>query len=106
MSKELEALGQFRVMIGSLSLESIEIIEQALTPPTAEQVCEALNNFLYPLDYDGNPQFYYNKKRKTFECTNGWEIELTIYGGVRFDFLDMPPNLIELIGLFYKGVKE
>lgn len=50
MSKELEALkylqGNFYIQEDRYSLESLSIIEQALTPPTEEEVCEVLSEYL------------------------------------------------------------
>ena len=71
-------------------------IEQSLTPPTADEVCKALS------EYWGNP-FRYNKNTNLFEHYVGdimWK---------RFNILILrtdAPDLIEMIGKFYKGEKD
>ena len=79
-----------------LSVEDFNILKQFLTPPTADEVCKALS------EYWGNP-FRYNKNTNLFEHYVGdimWK---------RFNILILrtdAPDLIEMIGKFYKGEKD
>jgi hypothetical protein len=115
MNKELEALNLLSMEIDKIPhyderverfIQAISIIKQALTPPTAEEVCEALNDFIYSLDYDGNPKFMYSVGTKSFICTNGWGIYCDIYGKIDVDFIPLPPHIITLLGRFYENIEE
>ena len=88
--------------------EAIRLLKKALTPPTSDEVCKALSEYLdrqVLKDVDDN--FYYSEHRQIgvvdeIVCGYGWEHE---HKTITFEF-DLPPHLITLIGRFYQGVKE
>lgn len=113
MSKELEALRK----IGSLSTQTYtengisatltsqlvkdnceyKIIEKALTPPTAEEVCKALS------EYVGKKVFVDKRYKMTTFIIERENIIATINNGNRLYVSQLPPHLIELVAKFYKG---
>ena len=79
------------------------IIKQALTPPTAEEVCKALSDYLRP--------HYIREVKVTFE--NGEFVFFdrilvqNIGGDIWLNFpIDFPPHLVTLICRFYEGVSD
>lgn len=109
MSKELEALNglaQFIIMNDNGTDESASAIEwhgvlkQALTPPTADKVCEALlkhSNF-NEANYNASTRGFYSND--TTICYLGIVDEETPI--IIFEY-DLPPHLVTLIGRFYEG---
>ena len=101
MSKELEALEVIKEWSGVRDidisdLEHYKYLEKALTPPTADEVCEALS------EYYGK-EVIYEKQFKEFR--KGFRVVAypreNIYN--EYDLLGIPPHLITLIGRFYEG---
>ena len=126
MSKELEALNDLGDRLASVDTsKSIEeahydvfpIIRQALTPPTADEVCEALSEWYgadvkhdYHQHDDINEvymhdQFYF-RKIKTDIDGKPYTIHKSIVvgdkNGLSFNAY-LPPHLITLIGRFYEA---
>ena len=107
MSKKLEAFSRVWEDCSKLDLDyvskhnlmdDLREIKQALTPPTAEEVCEALEN------YSGRLTSY-KEKHNTFFDDVGYicfSIKKLIY--LRRNAL--PPHLITLVGKFYEGVQH
>lgn len=110
MSKELEAVKLLKIEYDKLDytieidgLDIIEIITQALeeletlrkkeTPPTADDVCKALSEYL-------GICFRYNGKN--FH-TNAFCVNWVNSNGTIFFNIDLPPHLITLIGRFYES---
>jgi len=125
MSKELEALNGIKKVLAKYISEKtgvseekhfeylqydteISIVAKALTPPTAEEVCKALSEYLQrEVKMDSDNTFYYTEQRQIGECDEiicgyGWENE---HHTIAFEF-DLPPHLITLIGRFYEGLEE
>ena len=78
------------------------VIVKALKPPTAEEVCEALSEYLKP--------HYIREVKVTFENNEFvfFDRILVHYvgGHLWFNFpIDFPPHLVTLIGRFYEGVE-
>ena len=92
MSKELEALNRiFNGMSNNVGyIKYFENIRQALTPPTSDEVCEALSKLT-------RMSVYYNNGKFRFHGDKFGEI---------VDLNDLPPHLITLIGRFYEGLEE
>lgn len=128
MNKELEALGRMldtekkvygtwtpsvRELLAWDGEESkdLEIIEQALTPPTEEEVCKALSEHLEVPIYYNIPHRYFYYEVLEISGRNKKEIILTTftkrgtnYNDETLDIrYDLPPHLIILIGRFYEG---
>jgi len=83
----------------SYSMEALYHIEKALTPPTAEEVCKALSEFVGREVSYTNKQFHYIIKNTQVliyvtETYNNKTFSLGVY---------LPPHLITLIGRFYEG---
>ena len=116
MSKELKALKGIRKAIAEhlhkqtgVSVEKhfeylqndteISIVEKALTPPTVEEVCKVLSEFVGREVSYTNKQFHYIIKNTQVlmfvtETYNNKTFSLGVY---------LPPHLITLIGRFYEG---
>ena len=90
------------------SQQDMIVVEQALTPPTADEVCKALSECLQrEVKMYSDNTFYYTEQRQIGECDEiicgyGWENE---HHTIAFEF-DLPPHLITLIGRFYEGLEE
>ena len=102
--KELEAFNFISEKLNGLEhYEQAEVnkhldtILQVLTPPTEEEVCEALEKHTTFLTA-------YNKHEKEFFDDNGCICYL-INGRTYFNDIALPPHLITLIGRFYEGVE-
>ncbi|MDY0140051.1 MAG: hypothetical protein RBR50_10145 [Candidatus Izemoplasmatales bacterium] len=108
MSKELEALNELSHRLASVDTsKTIEeahydvfpIIRKALTPPTADEVCEALSEYLgCDVTFKDNVFWY-----KTIIYDNEqWVRDISLKdlsNDKRFD-------LITLIGRFYEGLEK
>jgi hypothetical protein len=86
-------------------LDKQELLKQALTPPTAEEVCEALENHFTPYGYKkyGVVVFEDNCFVRKFNNDDRYifiinQRELLVQGNY-----PLPPHLIILIGRFYEG---
>ena len=80
-------------------------LERLLTPPTAEEVCEAIGKH-YKLDDYESCLFDVNTKNIV---VNRWAEKIHIVwfykGEIRINQY-LPPHLITLIGRFYEGVEN
>jgi hypothetical protein len=111
MSKELEALKnmskiEFKTLDnGSVILledtKSYAIVEQALTPPTEEEVCEFLRlAFGYVFEYDKKAKWFYKINEEGSHLLFCW---LMPDGTIKF-FEDFKPEIHIMIGRFYEGL--
>ena len=110
MSKELEAFDRVWEDCSKLDLDyvskhnlmdDLREIKKALTPPTADEVCEALSEYLKePIKY---VRTSFVNERETAEVCG-------LFGLDNYDLVDfntpLPPRLITLIGRFYEGLEE
>lgn len=107
MSKELELLKQIRRVDGNMSREQNQRyaeLEQALTPPTADEVCKALCDFTnWEVKYSTETKEFYRKIENT-ECV----LYITeTYGDGNWTLgAYLPPHLITLIGRFYEVLEK
>ena len=101
VKKALDGLAQFIIMNDTGTDESASAIEwhgilkQALTPPTAEEVCEALReHYKHYVCYSevSNEFMFEDSEKITRHGIYGYQV--VVY---------MPPHLITLIGRFYEG---
>ena len=80
-------------------------MEKALTPPTEQEVCEALKErFGKTVKMDSDKSFYYS-----FVSQHYGEIDEIICGySWEYDYIyfekDLPTNLVIMIGKFYEGL--
>ena len=76
-----------------------ELIRKALTPQTAEEVCEALSEYFgFEVVYEGLG--FFPKERLSYI----YRVVAMVDGCI--DFADpLPPHLVDLIGGFYEGVE-
>ena len=116
MSKELEALRNFisecendwktqpkRWVNGAINSnvsKYMDSLKSILTPPTADEVCKELSEFVGREVSYTNKQFHYIIKNTQVlmfvtETYNNKTFSLGVY---------LPPHLITLIGRFYEGV--
>ncbi|MDY0278385.1 MAG: hypothetical protein RBQ97_09925 [Acholeplasma sp.] len=112
MNKELEALKldleEFKlskttefILLRFDREEALNMLK-ALTPPTVDEVCKALSDFLREeISYD-NKQFHYIIKNTqclmfVTETYDNNTFSLGVY---------LPPHLITMIGRFYEGVEK
>ena len=124
MSEELEALNKYQHLMQYL-YDSFEIshdfkneyaiLVQALTPPTADEVCEALDKWYINVTGDlliaNINDFTYDKDEKIFyKRMLNKPHQMTM---CRLDTNDcvqlrepLPPHLVTLIGRFYEGLEE
>jgi len=126
MSKELEALKRIEKLVidrhgyGKDYIEEISILEQALTPPTQEEVCEALSEYFgckvnfELVEYEEietssyRPTFYYEKVKKDYHDNKYIQKKIIVIGdknGVTVNSY-LPPHLITMIAKFYQGKSE
>ena len=114
MTKELEALsilveksiyGNQEDNRGSI-FESERIIEQALTPPTSKEVCEALSEYFNrKVVYKENylKEFFYEW---AFNNNNGSFVIASMNDGKVTLNESLSPCIVTLISRFYEGVVE
>jgi hypothetical protein len=124
MTKELEALEvvagyipnkdtqlmengmPFRIV--ELFLDEIDLIKKALIPPTKEEVCKELNewlkkhhpNALSSVKFDYRTFWYLDDDNGHTDI-----IHKAIDGRLLF-FVSFPPRLVALIGRFYENLEE
>jgi hypothetical protein len=105
MNKELEALKRlsgryFRELPTNLQdSEDYQLLKQALTPPTSDEVCEALSEYLCEKIGKKLEVEYLNGD---FILQNNYIAFLDGKGSLCFNF-NLPPHLITLIGRFYEN---
>jgi len=79
--------------------ETLIHYEQALTPPTEQEVCEALSEYSNKKVYYENGKFEVGK----YEPSICYLQEDNI---VWFNWFKLPPHIITMIGRFYEGKKN
>ena len=109
MSKKLEAFSRVWEDCSKLDLDyvskhnlmdDLREIKQALTPPTEEEVCEALS------EYFGKKVFVDKRyKISAFVVERGSSVAY-INARNRLCLTQLPPHLVTLIGRFYEGVQH
>ena len=80
--------------------EAEKTIKQALTPPTAEEVCEAIldsDNGITKVEYRFNNVY---GKMDFLIYEGSWNSWVSDWG-----MLSLPPRIVKLIGRFYEGLK-
>jgi len=115
MSKELEAFNRVWEDCSKLDLDyvskhnlmdDLREIKQAITPPTADEVCKELIDYFKKSKYHGYiDTAYYSEEGKYFYT----EDENRSLVALMFDnyyIHEIPPHLITLIGRFYEGVRK
>ena len=107
MSKELEALRVLKANailfddgtdFGASMLEAISELDKYLTPPTVDEVCEALSEYFNDKVIEMETTFYLPNKD-----FNSRIIVLMHYDDNLNFKIDLPPHLITLIGRFYEA---
>jgi hypothetical protein len=80
------------------------LIEKALTPPTSEEVCEALGEELNVIIVYKDKEFYYDWE---FNGTSGISLIVGYYENV-IKFYDhcLSPQSLSLVARFYEEVEE
>ena len=82
-------------------------MEKALTPPTADEVCEALKErFGKTVKMDAQKNFYYSFVSQHYGevdeiiCGYSWDD-----GCISFE-KDLPPHLTKIVSSFYEGLEK
>ena len=108
--KELEALKYLKsnpyLKEDVYSSEALSYIEQALTPPTQEEVCKALSEYIqWDVIYiKHNKEFMMKIDNTSIDNTS--IVKVNMFGSVKFN-APLNARLITLIGRFYENeVKE
>ena len=84
-------------------IETFNIIEKALTPPTSKEVCEALSK-----EYGHLMSYRENIKSFGFYYDGEWYelVSLNLSGKLDFDYMhNYKPHLVTLISRFYEGIE-
>lgn len=113
MSKELEFFRKIKASIlkqftlgGIYKFDELNKIEKALTPPTADEVCEALKDFFKNSKYHNYiDTVYYSDKGKYF-YTEDEQRNLIEMIFDNYYVHEIPPHLIIKIGRFYEGLEK
>jgi len=116
MKKELEAWNKIKRNINLLQMKlgshehdnDIKIVEKALTPPTAEEVCEALDKSFNINREDTDLHFIYDKESQEFRMVS----QNVVYRYIStnrldddaIDFIDLDIEDIVILGRFYGGL--
>ena len=83
-------------------------VKQVLTPPTPDEVCKALSEYVNQYAKDYTPTVRY--EGNLFVLYKNGEISKilvkTINGEVISTNVFLPPHLITMIGMFYEGVNN
>ena len=88
--------------------EAYELLRAALTPPTAEEVCEEIERYFYQCVGKANPYIKYIKDLKQFVYVDGdkyYEVVVLDKNWYISFKTSLPSYLIELIGRFYGNNK-
>ena len=102
MNKALKALYEISEGMSNKGgfIKEFKLIQQALTPPTEEEVCEALSEYYgFEVMYKGG-DFFPKERLSNLYC-----VVAMVDGCIDFAY-PLPPHLITLIGRFYEGVKK
>lgn len=117
MKEQLEALkrlrhgydtGYYKQFTSSTAKldEDYNLVLKSLTPPTSDDVCKALSEYVNSIPEIPFRKVYYDRKKKSFELG---EYEPSICyldddGILWINWFRIPPSLIVLIGRFYQGL--
>ena len=112
MSKELEALREiFNGMYNKQGfIKEFKAIERALTPPTADEVCEALSEALKQnVYYEKN--VYHKQSAFLYRKEEYYNQPFLVAYKYKSGLIEMtknilPPHLITMIGKFYESLEE
>ncbi len=84
-------------------------LKEALTPPTAEEVCEALGKHLGGTFIYDNGMFYEYTNKKIVVCFlhEKWNEHSKNYElNIHFSLDSMPLRIVTIISRFYEGIKQ
>jgi hypothetical protein len=95
--KEVQFLKR-QFTFGDAMWQRLDYIEKFLTPPTEQEVCEALSEYSNKKVYYESGKFEVGK----YEPSICYLQEDNI---VWFNWFKLPPHIVELIGRFYGGLK-
>jgi hypothetical protein len=108
--RELEALEKIRETLQRVFnfpfnlTEEYKILKKAFTPPTEEEVCKVLSEYIKrPIEY------YAPAKQFVIRCSNGYHEIARLHGTNEISFdttYCLPPYHIGLLARFYKGLGE
>jgi hypothetical protein len=87
-------------------IKDVAILEKALTPPTADEVCRALSEWVDENDNITYPnEIYYDENRKTFYTYNYLDEWTPIVenGKLLYVMIDLPINIHKMVISFYEG---
>jgi hypothetical protein len=77
----------------------LEELKQALTPPTQEDVCKALNEYI-------NGKVFISTNNMICIRHKEYDVNIDFFDDeIDFDGLTLPPHLITLIGRFYENLE-
>ena len=111
MSKELEAIEKIRTILGeNLGIwvcEEYAILVQSLTPPTADEVCEHLNESFGLKGKNTTLRFIYDKESREFRMVS----QNVVYRYIStkrmsddaIELIDLDIDDIIILGRFYEG---
>lgn len=88
----VKGLGQRYTELDNEYIEACDVLEKSLTPPTSDEVCEAIKE---------DTGFEIEYKYKTFANVNG--VVYTTYDGKIRTNLSLTPKTFTLIGRFYEA---
>lgn len=108
MSKELEAFKKIVREANECGMwhcaTEIDILEQTLTPPTEEEVCEAISDYL---DFDFFDTKCVFKDNGFHEESYGELLEVLVdYRNNIYFYVNLPPHIVEMIARFYKEMMK
>lgn len=109
MSKELEALEYLKPFRweDKKAKEAYELLKKSLTPPTAEEVCEHLNESFGLKGKNTNLHFIYDKESREFRMVSQGQVYRYIstkrQSEDSIEFIDLDIDDIVILGQFYKG---
>lgn len=90
--------------------KTYELLKKALTPPTADEVCEALSEYLKaevkysPHKIKKNGFYLVDSGLYLVSLGDDNQVNFSYNNWVKFN--QLPPSLIIIIGRFYEGVKK
>lgn len=104
MSKELEALKLLEIEYNKLgytididSVDVIDLLRRSLTPPTADEVCKALSEYL-----DKNVEYF-----NIFGFVCDEKVIICLFPNNILSFNDnYPPHIYSIVGRFYEGLEK
>ena len=112
MSKELEALEEVNNLIEyygeeSTTYDSWQVIIEALTPPTTDEVCEALSEYLKAkvnyIPHKIKKNGFYLVDSGIYLISLGYDNQVNFSYNDWIKFNRLPTHLVTLIGRFYEA---